>query len=132
MKAGSEKVGALELTLSLVLRIGLAISIAIILVGMGLFFAGGDGKNGPQVLQTMMSRSGAWLAGFHDIIRGVSSFNPMAWISLGIFLLILTPTMRVGISFFLFWQQKDRVYMAITAIVFTLLTVSLVLGNTVL
>ena len=47
----------------------------------------------------------------------------------GLFLLILTPILRVGSSILLFWRQGDRLYVVITASVFLILIISLFLGK---
>ena len=46
-------------------------------------------------------------------------------IQLGLLLLIATPVARVAFSVFVFMNQRDRTYVAITLIVLTVLLVSL-------
>jgi len=43
--------------------------------------------------------------------------NPIGWIQLGVLVLILTPFLRVVISFFDFLKQRDWLYAGITAFV---------------
>ena len=43
--------------------------------------------------------------------------NPIGWIQLGVLVLILTPFLRVVISFFDFLKQGDWLYAGITAFV---------------
>ncbi|MED2647608.1 DUF1634 domain-containing protein, partial [Bacillus thuringiensis] len=52
-----------------------------------------------------------------------------AIILLSLFLLILTPVFRVGVSLITFWIEKDTLYVIITGIVFTILMISFALGK---
>jgi len=51
------------------------------------------------------------------IVSGVLGFSSIGWIQLGVVALILTPVMRVLLSFFDFVKQRDWLYAAITAMV---------------
>ena len=51
------------------------------------------------------------------IVRGVFNFSSIGWIQLGVVALLLTPVMRVVLSFFDFLKQRDWLYAAITAVV---------------
>jgi len=132
VKDGDKRLELLEITLGRTLRAGLISSISVILFGIVLAIVNHPELREAGSLHKFIAPGGYALTGFHGIVDGLKEFKAMAWISLGIFMLILTPTVRVGISFFIFWYQGDKKFMVITAIVFTLLMVSLVLGSTVL
>ena len=48
---------------------------------------------------------------------------------LGIFLLILTPVLRVVISIYAFAKEKDHLYVWITSIVLVILIISFIIGH---
>jgi uncharacterized membrane protein len=60
---------------------------------------------------------------------GLVSLKPTPSFLTGIFILILTPIFRVGVSVVVFLKEKDYMYVGITAFVFLVLLVSLVLGK---
>lgn len=47
----------------------------------------------------------------------------------GIFLLILTPVLRVLVSIYAFYKEKDVLYVWITTIVFIILMFGFILGH---
>ena len=51
------------------------------------------------------------------IFGSVGQMDPIGWIQLGVLVLILTPFLRVVISFFDFLKQRDWLYAGITAFV---------------
>ena len=51
------------------------------------------------------------------IFGSVGQMNPIGWVQLGVLVLILTPFLRVVISFFDFLKQRDWLYAGITAFV---------------
>ena len=108
-----------ELWLAKLLKLGLLFSAAVIALGVLLFLSTG--------------RSGYADGGFPtrpgEIWAGLLALRPYAVMLAGLFLLILTPILRVGSSILLFWRQGDRLYVAITALVFLILIISLFLGK---
>ena len=63
------------------------------------------------------------------IARRVVALDSRAIIQAGILLLIATPIARVALTLIAFGLQRDRLYVAITALVLVLLIGSLVWGN---
>ena len=59
-----------------------------------------------------------------EIIFGLSSLNPYSYLSLGIFVLILTPIIRVVASIILFIKEKNVLYSLITTAVLLILVLS--------
>lgn len=47
----------------------------------------------------------------------------------GIYLLILTPVLRVVISIYAFYQEKDMLYVKITSLVLLILIISVIVGH---
>ena len=69
-----------------------------------------------------------YLTSIGGIVRGVSAMRSEAIVQLGIVLLIATPVARVAFTLVAFVLQRDRVYIALTTIVLTLLLYGLVIG----
>ena len=107
----------IEKRISVAMRVGVAVSAIIMLLGFVLLLINYKdnftGLNEPSIT---------------DIIKGLLSFNPYSIMLLGIFLLILTPVLRVVTCVVLFAKQKDKLYTAITILVFLILIVSFAVG----
>jgi uncharacterized membrane protein len=108
-----------ELAVSQLLRIGVLISGTIIAIGLILFLVTGKSGYPGKSFPTR----------FTDILHGLIVFKSYAIILTGLFLLILTPVFRVFVSIFVFWKEKDKLYVIITTIVFIILMISLALGK---
>jgi uncharacterized membrane protein len=108
-----------ELAVSKLLRIGVLISGTIITIGLILFLV--TGKSGYP--------GHSFPTKFGDILHGLFALKSYAIILTGLFLLILTPVFRVFVSIFVFWKEKDKLYVVITIIVFVILMISLALGK---
>ncbi len=104
----------LEQLLGLVLRIGVLVSAAVVLLGGILFI--------PAHLHWIPSYSvftGAreQLRSVPGTVHGVLGFQPDALVQLGFVLLIATPMLRVVFSLFGFVQRKDWLYTVVSLIV---------------
>ena len=108
-----------ETLISRVLQAGVYISAFIILAGLVMSLA--TGKSGYP--------GASFPSDPAAVIQGLLALKPYAVMLFGLFLLILTPVLRVGISIIIFIIEKDRLYMAITAVVFAILIISLLLGK---
>lgn len=101
------------------LRIGIAFSGAIIILGLLLFFVTGHtgytGRGYPVHVK--------------DILLGFVSLKPYGVILTGLLFLMLTPVLRVGVSIIAFLAEKDYLYTLITMIVFSVLMASFALGK---
>ena len=97
-----------------VLRGGVVVSVAVLLVGFILVALSAQAI--PE--RTIPPRT----LGF-ELFR----FSPAGYLSLGVLILILTPVVRVVLSLLSFAKERDRLYVMLTAIVFTNLLVSLFL-----
>jgi len=121
-----------ELAISLVLRIGVAVSVALVLAGLGLTFAQHASyaslTNGVSY-HHLTSHSTPFPhtlgALFHDVAIG----NGRGIIGLGLIVLILTPVLRVAVGALSFVFEKDPRMAAITFFVLIVLLGSFVLGS---
>jgi len=99
-----------------VLMIGLAISSALMLVGIGL-----DLVYQPELPTAVPSIS--------DVLGRVVALRPSGFLALGLLVLIATPIVRVAGSIGAFLYERDWRYAAITSLVLLVLIVSLILGR---
>ncbi|MEA5077685.1 MAG: DUF1634 domain-containing protein [Anaerolineaceae bacterium] len=103
-------------TLHKLLLIGLYLSVALILFGLGL------------ALFTQQSVSDKVFP-LESLISGIVSMNASSFLSLGLLVLIATPIIRVVTSFISFLVEKDWRFAAITLVVLVTVLVSILLGK---
>lgn len=109
-----------ELVISHVLRGGVVASAAIILLGMAWFYI------------QMAITGHATLTfphTFTGIVQRLARGEPLALVSLGLAVLLLTPILRVAISILVFALERDWLYTIITVVVLAILLISLLLGR---
>lgn len=111
-----------ELLIAYVLRGGVLLSAAVILLGVLLYAAGAAAPVGAIGSSPAPSTFGAVLAG---VARG----DGRAVIELGLLILLATPVLRVAVSVVTFALERDWRYVAITATVLAILVLSFVLGK---
>ncbi|MCV3296222.1 DUF1634 domain-containing protein [Oenococcus kitaharae] len=100
-----------------ILRVGVFFAVIVMSVGVILLLLHGNtgyGKNIPTDLD--------------PLIAGLISGKAAAWLMMGIFILILTPTIRVFASIFAFLAAKDFLYVGITTLVFIILLFAAFIG----
>ncbi len=105
-----------ERMVSRVLTAGIALSVALMAMGLVLGALAGDG----------VSRGVVALA---DLPRGLAALDPAAYLSVGLIALIATPFVRVAGSIVAFARERDYRYVLITAIVLAVMCVSVVVGK---
>jgi uncharacterized membrane protein len=108
-----------EIWISKTLRVGVVISAVITCFGLILFILTGNSGYPGESFPTSLI----------EIFKGFLVFKPYAIILGGLFVLILTPVLRVGVSIITFLKEKDYLYVTITATVFLILIVSFFLGK---
>lgn len=108
-----------EIIISRSLQIGVVFSAAVMLVGLSLFLITGDSGYPGNTFPTNLL----------VIFQGLISLKPYAVILTGLFILILTPVFRVGVSVLVFFKEKDFLYVKITMLVFAILIISFLLGK---
>ncbi|MBS7576324.1 MULTISPECIES: DUF1634 domain-containing protein [unclassified Enterococcus] len=119
MKSTKDEMLDVEKIIGQLLRIGVFISVIIMVIGMILLFA--TGKSGYP--------ANSYPVGLSDIIDGCLSLKPFALMMLGLFCLILTPVLRVLASIIAFAIEKDYLYVAITILVLLILVVAIFVGH---
>jgi uncharacterized membrane protein len=98
------------------LLIGLYLSVALILFGLGLALF--THQNVPETVFPL-----------HSLFTGLLSLNAGSYLSLGLLVLIATPIIRVITSFISFLVEKDWRFAAITLVVLATVLVSIFLGK---
>ena len=109
----------IERVVSKLLKIGVITSAVITFFGLLLFMVTGSGGYPNNSYPTNLLL----------IFKGLAGFKPYAVILTGLFILILTPVFRVGVSILLFIKEKDYAFAKITALVFVILLISFLLGR---
>lgn len=66
---------------------------------------------------------------FASIWQGIKTFDSFTLMMLATALLILTPVVRVIVSIYAFWVDRDRKYVVVTSIVFLVIVLSVVLSR---
>ncbi len=108
-----------EVAISNVLRGGVLVSAAVILVGVILYYLH---PSGGRVL--------AYPHTLGQVVAGLQVGSPVAILTLGLLILLATPVIRVAVSVGAFALEHDWLYVVITLIVLALLLASiLVLGE---
>lgn len=117
MDKQTQELQKVELMIGRILAFGTYISALLMIVG---------------IILTFFKPSGTFVA--HDLfsmsktVTSLIQLNPDTYLLVGLFLLILTPVLRVLISIILFVKQKDTVYTCITIGVLIILIISMVFG----
>jgi uncharacterized membrane protein len=118
-------VHVMEVWISHVLRWGVVLSAVVVLVGAALFLFRGPGASDPHSLHDLVHGLYTNRSSLSDTVSGVKDHQGLAVVDLGLMLLILTPVVRVGMTFVLFLAQKDWAFVAITAVVLAVLIAGL-------
>jgi uncharacterized membrane protein len=113
----------MEIEIGLMLRIGVSISAAVVFLGGILYLFRGAAL--PDYAHFRADR----LTTLASVFHGVARFDALSVIQLGILLLIATPVVRVVFCVVGFARQRDRLYVAVSALVLGILIYSLTSGN---
>ncbi|HTX73354.1 MAG TPA: DUF1634 domain-containing protein [Rectinemataceae bacterium] len=120
-----ERARGTELAVSFVLRFGILISGAVIVLGLLLFVVKGAGVQGQGIDAKI-----AFPHSLSQLWAGLCVVDPFAVMSLGLLLIILTPVSRVAVSIFAFIAERDWRYVVITGLVLAILLFSFAIGET--
>ena len=106
------------------IMIGKVMQIGVILVAVVIIFG---------LILLLVSGSTGYPAGVHPtrigaIISGTVALKPYAILMTGIFLLILTPVLRVVVSIYAFAVEHDHLYVWITTAVLIILLGAMTIG----
>jgi uncharacterized membrane protein len=121
--------GGPEGAISAVLRVGVAASLVLVACGSALSFLQGSYAPGPGEVARLIGATGSFPRTASWFFGGLAHLDGQAIIVAGLLVLIATPVLRVGVSLVAFFRERDRAFIAITAVVLALLLVSFVLGR---
>lgn len=110
-----------------ILRAGVMISAAIILVGVVLLLAESGSTSTSDALSYNPNHvpHGNFDVSLAGLVSGLGALQPYAIIELGVLVLLSTPVTRVLVSVFLFAAEGDRTYIYITSVVLVVLLFSI-------
>ena len=107
----------LEKAIGITLRIGVALSVILIFIGIFLTFVNENWGGLSEVNSSTFS--------FAQILYGLFQLDGASFIFMGLIVLIATPITRVLLSIFGFFFEKNWLYFVITIIVFTNLMIAI-------
>ncbi|WP_282676025.1 DUF1634 domain-containing protein [Lactococcus cremoris] len=110
-----EELLKIERNIGKILRVGVFVSTTVIIIGILMFLLSGHSGYA----------EGVWPDKFKEILSGLVEFKALAWLMTGLFLLILTPVLRVVASIVAFAKEGDKLYVAITTLVLIILIVAM-------
>jgi uncharacterized membrane protein len=113
----------IENVLAILLRVGVLLSAVVVSIGAVIYLV----RHGHSAVDFHVFRGEpADLRGIGGIIGDTLKLRGRGIIQLGLLLLIATPVARVAFSIFGFAEERDRMYVVFTMIVFSILLYSLV------
>jgi uncharacterized membrane protein len=128
---GGQHMRRVELVISSLLRIGVAVSLLLLVVGTVVSFVRHpEYVKSPDTLPSFVKPGPALSHSLSELVAGLKVFPGQSIVTLGLLVLIVTPMMRVAVSIVAFFLERDWVYTLITSAVFCLLVLSLALGAT--
>jgi uncharacterized membrane protein len=113
----------LDVSVAVVLRIGVTLSAAVVILG-GLLL--GNHLFGAVPDYTHFQPGDPGLRSVMGIVQGAVNFTPKSVIQLGLLLLIATPVARVILCVIGFARQHNILYVAVSAVVLVILILSFV------
>jgi len=119
IERGEEQVDRI---LSIMLRTGVLIAASVVFAA-GIWYLSRFGGQHPNYQAFHGEPEG--LRGLTGICKGVAALDPRSLIQFGLLLLIATPIARVAFSVVAFAVQRDKIYVALTAVVLLVLIWSL-------
>lgn len=125
----SEEPRWVDLAISRLLRGGVLVSIAVVLLGVVLTFMHHPSyvRSAPA-LGALVNPDQPLLHSVGSVVRGAEARRGQSIVMVGLLLLIATPVARVALSVVVFVVERDRLYVGITAGVLLLLLTSFILG----
>jgi uncharacterized membrane protein len=113
-----------EVAVSLVLRVGVVLSAAIICLGLALLVARGIISN-----EIRIDAAIPYPRDLGALLAGILALDPASVMSLGLVVLIATPFTRVAVSIVAFALERDWRYVVVTALVLTILIAGIIMGK---
>ena len=126
----------MELIISWLLRIGVWLSIATVVLGLVLLvirhhavLLQRQSGSFESLLSHGLPGQPASLSSYGEVLLAVRQGNAYGVIMLGLLILLVTPVLRVAVSIVAFLLEHDRLYALITLLVLLLLLTGIVLGR---
>ena len=116
-RAPAHRMDPVERTVRAVLLAGVGVSVALMAAGLALGFL--DGSGFPHGVAPLSS---LW--------RGLAALEPVAYLSLGVIVLVATPFVRVAGSLIAFARERDVRFVLVTAAVLVVMCLGVALGKT--
>lgn len=127
-----EKIRMTEVTISLVLRIGVTLSALVFIVGLALIFIHNPSFasfSGSVSFHSLTSVNSSFPHSYSSLVSSVAAGQGSGVIVLGTMLLILTPILRVAVAVVSFSIEKDPAMTLVTVFVLLVLILSFVLSG---
>lgn len=112
----------LEAVVGVMLRTGVMLAAAVVLTGGVLYLFQ---NHGPRADYRHFHGMPVRLISVGAILHGVAAFDARSIIMLGLLLLIATPVARVAMCIVGFLLERDKLYVAVSMVVFAILIYSL-------
>jgi uncharacterized membrane protein len=109
-----EKLHGHNRRISLALRVGIVISLLLIAGGLILFFVGGASHMSPLTPMT-------------SLVSGLAALNPAAFITAGLIVILLLPTIILVMSLAHFIAERERQPVIVCVVLLAMLASSLIL-----
>lgn len=110
-----------EKWVGLLLRIGVLLAAAVVLVGGVLYMVQ---NRGPRPDYSKFQGEPAAFSTLHGAATGIATLEPRSIIMFGLLLLIATPIARVAMCIAGFAFERDRLYVAVSSLVLLILLYS--------
>ncbi len=117
-----------EVIISRALQIGVAISSALIIAGLGIFLSRLNQASNHQTYQYYTNNNFSFPHSLDSILSAINNHSGLGLIVFGCLLLILTPALRVATTICLFASKRDKPMLKVTITVLTILIGSFVIG----
>jgi uncharacterized membrane protein len=111
----------IELIIGQVMRMGLLISVAMVMVGGGLYLA----QNGHVIVHYEVFQSSVPRPSLTHFVHEIAAFSPAGIILLGLFILVLTQIIRVVLTAWLFIREKDYIFTGISFFILAVMIYSI-------
>ena len=119
-----------ELLISAILRVGVVLSLLIIVCGMVLSLKHHPGYfDNPSLMKQITTPGRIVPHTLGEVFRGAILLKGEPLIAAGLLLLIATPVLRVAVSIFIFLFEKDWWFVVTTGFVLGMLILSFFLGR---
>ncbi len=112
----------IEILVGVMLRTGVLLAAAIVLLGGILYLTH---NHGPRPDYSHFTAEPAHLIAFSGILHGAAALDPESIIMLGLLVLVATPVARVGMCIVGFLFERDHLYTAVSTLVLLILLYSL-------